>query len=45
MTTVDVAALYVEERSVYHTLPDVDCWPASRDARLYAGPWPVRQVD
>lgn len=25
----------------YAGLPDVDLWPKSRDARLYAGPWPV----
>lgn len=38
---VTVAALYVEEGGVYYGLPDVDPWPASRDARLYAGPHPV----
>lgn len=36
-----VAALYVEENGVYYGLPDVDPWPASRDARLYTGPHPV----
>ena len=36
-----VAALFVAERGVYTGLPDVDPWPQSRDARLYAGPWPV----
>lgn len=36
-----VAALYVQERSVYRSLPDVECWPASRDARRYNGPHPV----
>ena len=39
MTTV--AALYVDEQGVYSGLPDVDVWGESRDARLYAGPWPV----
>jgi hypothetical protein len=36
-----IAALYVEAGGVYAGLPDVDPWPRERDARLYAGPWPV----
>jgi hypothetical protein len=36
-----IAALYVETDGVYFGLPDVDPWDISRDARLYAGPWPV----
>jgi hypothetical protein len=36
-----VAALYVEKDGVYYGLPDVDPWDEERDARLYAGPWPV----
>ena len=36
-----VAALYVETNGVYFGLPDVDPWDEARDARLYAGPWPV----
>jgi len=36
-----VAALYVEKGGVYWGLPDVDPWDEERDARLYAGPWPV----
>lgn len=36
-----VAALYVQKGGVYYGLPDVDPWDAERDARLYAGPWPV----
>jgi hypothetical protein len=36
-----VAALYVERDGVYYGLPDVDPWDEERDARLYAGPWPV----
>lgn len=36
-----IAALYVDPKGCYVGLPDVDPWPESRDARLYAGPWPV----
>lgn len=36
-----VAALYVAKGGCYFGLPDVDPWDESRDARLYAGPWPV----
>lgn len=36
-----IAALYVEKAGVYAGVPDVDPWPLGRDARLYAGPWPV----
>lgn len=36
-----IAALYVAEGGCYFGLPDVDPWPQSRDARLYAGPHPV----
>lgn len=36
-----VAALFVEAKGIYANRPDVDLWPESRDARLYAGPWPV----
>lgn len=36
-----IAALYVETDGVYFGLPDVDPWDEQRDARLYAGPWPV----
>jgi len=36
-----VAALFVDPRGVYSGLPDVDVWDEARDARLYAGPWPV----
>lgn len=38
MTTV--AALYVDRGGIYPKL-GVDCWDADRDARKYAGPWPV----
>jgi hypothetical protein len=36
-----VAALYCDPRGVYPSLPNVDCWDESRDARLYDGPHPV----
>lgn len=36
-----IAALYVETDGVYFGMSDVDPWDAARDARLYAGPWPV----
>src|SRR4051794_38687292 len=36
-----VAALFVDPAGVYYGLPDVDPWDEKRDARLYAGPWPV----
>lgn len=36
-----IAALYVQKNGCYYGLPDVDPWDIERDARLYAGPWPV----
>jgi len=36
-----IAALYVQADGVYAGLPEVDIWPEERDARTYAGPWPV----
>jgi hypothetical protein len=36
-----VAVLYCDPRGVYSTLPGLDLWDESRDARLYAGPYPV----
>ena len=36
-----IAALYVQRNGVYYGLPDVDPWDEARDARKYAGPWPV----
>jgi len=36
-----VAALYVETDGAYFGLPGVEAWDEARDARLYAGPWPV----
>jgi hypothetical protein len=38
---VTVAALYVDPNGVYAGIPDVEVWDEARDARLYAGPWPV----
>ena len=36
-----IAALFVERGGVYWNLPGVDPWDADRDARNYAGPFPV----
>lgn len=36
-----IAALFVAKGGSYFGLPDVDPWDEGRDARLYAGPWPV----
>ena len=32
-----VAALFVEADGVYSGLPDVDCWPIGRNAKLWQG--------
>jgi len=36
-----IAALYVTRGGCYWDLPGVDAWDEDRDARRYAGPWPV----
>lgn len=36
-----IAALYVQTGGCYFGLPDVEPWDINRDARAYAGPWPV----
>lgn len=36
-----IAALFVATGGCYFGLPNVDPWDEQRDARLYAGPWPV----
>ena len=36
-----LAALYVQAGGCYFGLPGVDPWDKQRDARLYAGPYPV----
>lgn len=36
-----IAALYIDPRGPYANRPDVDAWGVTRDARKYAGPWPV----
>jgi hypothetical protein len=41
MTATRVAALFVDPNGVYAGLDGVDLWDEDRDARLYAGPWPV----
>jgi hypothetical protein len=40
-TGARVAALYTDPRGVYARMPDVDSWPAERDACGYRGPLPV----
>lgn len=35
------AALFVETGGVYFGLPGIEPWDETRDARRYAGPWPV----
>ena len=36
-----IAALFVQRGGCYWDLPGVEPWDVERDARLYAGPWPV----
>lgn len=36
-----IAALYVQTGGAYYDIPGVDRWDEQRDARQYAGPWPV----
>lgn len=36
-----IAALFVERDGAYYGLEGVDPWDIERDARKYAGPWPV----
>ncbi len=36
-----IAALYIEPEGVYANQPGVDAWCEMRDARCYAGPYPV----
>ncbi len=36
-----IAALFVATGGCYFGVPGVDPWDEKRDARLYAGPWPV----
>ena len=36
-----IGALYVQKNGSYYGLPGVDPWDEERDARRYAGPWPV----
>jgi hypothetical protein len=36
-----IAALYVETAGSYFGIDAVDPWDEARDARQYAGPWPV----
>lgn len=36
-----IAALYVQTNGSYYGLDGVDPWDEARDARRYAGPWPI----
>lgn len=36
-----ISALYVDPKGCYAGLEGVDLWDEARDARKYAGPWPV----
>lgn len=36
-----IAALYVQTGGAYFNVPGIDPWDEARDARQYAGPWPV----
>lgn len=36
-----IAALFIETNGIYFNTPDVDPWDEPRDARKYAGPFPV----
>jgi hypothetical protein len=36
-----IAALYVAPNGAYSGISDIEVWDEARDARKYAGPWPV----
>jgi hypothetical protein len=36
-----IAALYVAPNGAYAGIPGIEVWDEARDARKYAGPWPV----
>jgi hypothetical protein len=38
---IEIAALFCDPDGVYSGLAHVDLWDEARDARRYAGPWPV----
>ncbi len=41
MPAEKIAALFVMDDGCYSGIDNVDCWPESRDARKYDGPFPV----
>lgn len=36
-----IAALFVQTNGAYYGIDDIDPWDEARDARKYAGPWPI----
>lgn len=36
-----IAALFVDPAGIYASIPGVEIWDETRDARSYDGPWPV----
>lgn len=38
---IEIAALFVEPNGVYSEVDGVHMWDETKDARQYAGPWPV----
>ena len=38
---LNIAALFVDSKGIYASMPGIDAWPESRDALRYCGPDPV----
>lgn len=41
LPTMTIAVLFCDPRGTYSQVEGLDLWGEDRDARLYAGPWPV----